>query len=91
MSFRVWYFVYDETFFDQSSCQGPFKLGYINYTLEGKSDAFPSLLTKINGDMFKRNVAGKAAAASFVTEYLESYLRKFGFELQTEFLEWLSI
>jgi len=56
---RVWYFVYDDTFFDQSSCPGPFKLGYINYTLEGKTDAFPSLLSKINGDMFKRNVAGK--------------------------------
>lgn len=56
---RVWYFVYDENFYEPAASPGPFKLGYINYTLEGKSDAFPSLLSKINGDMFKRNVAGK--------------------------------
>jgi len=59
LSYSVWYFVCDDTFYDKSSSPGPFKLGCINYTLDGKADTIHTLLAKINGDMFKRSVAGK--------------------------------
>jgi len=59
MHTRVWYFVYDDTFYDKSFSPGPFKLGCINYALEGKADTIVSLLGKVNSDMFKRTVAGK--------------------------------
>lgn len=58
--YRVWYVVYDETFYDRTNPPGPFKLGFINYTLEGKNDNFQGLLAKINGDMFKKTVAGNS-------------------------------
>lgn len=58
---RVWYVVYDETFYDTraATSTGPFKLGFTNYTLEGKNDNFQGLLSRINGDMFKKTVPGK--------------------------------
>lgn len=70
---RVWYVVYDETFYDRSNCPGPYKLGFINYTQEGKNDTFQGLLAKINGDMFKKTVSG---SASFCVSFPLCTLRK---------------
>ena len=57
---RVWYVVYDETFYEKSQCPGPYKLGFINYTLDGKNDNFQGMMAKLNGDMFKKAVAGES-------------------------------